>query len=251
MVSSADAVVSGITRQRDLDTATRRERMFFTGMAVALALTVFVGFAPTFYLHSALASSNMLTPSLMVHGVAFSAWIVLLVLQTSLVAVRRVTLHRILGYAGAALGATMVVVGGYVAIDRARQGLFVPPDGVSLHAWLIVPIATLVVFPVLLGAAVYLRRQAAAHKRLMLIATFELVTAAVGRWPVISAWGVVGAFGVTDLFVVAIAVYDYTTRRRIHPATLWGGLFFVASQPLRLIIGGTSAWAAFTSWLIG
>ena len=29
-------------------------------------------------------------------------------------------------------------------------------------------------------------------------------------------------FGLTDLFVVAIAVHDVLTRRRLHPATLWG-----------------------------
>ena len=31
-------------------------------------------------------------------------------------------------------------------------------------------------------------------------------------------------------------VYDLATRRKVHPATIWGGLVIVASQPLRLMI---------------
>jgi hypothetical protein len=44
-------------------------------------------------------------------------------------------------------------------------------------------------------------------------------------------------------------VYDLVTRKKIHPATIWGGLLIVASQPLRLMISGTPAWMAFASWL--
>jgi hypothetical protein len=51
------------------------------------------------------------------------------------------------------------------------------------------------------------------------------------------------------LFLVAIAVYDFRTRGRLHPATLWGGLFLVASQPLRLLIGVSAPWSAFAAWL--
>ena len=253
-----DSAVEALRRHADVlspnmsgESSRRRERTFFSGIAIAVALTVFVGFAPTFYLHSAAGGRNVLTPSLMVHGVAFSAWIVLLVAQTSLVAARRVELHRALGFAGAIFGIVMLAAGAYVAIDRARSGLFVPAGNGSIHAFLTIPMATLVVFPVLLGAAVYLRRRAAAHKRLMLIATFEMMTAAVARWPVISAYGLPAAFGVTDLFVVAIAIYDFATFKRLHPATLWGGLFLIASQPLRVVIGGTSTWLAFANWLIG
>jgi hypothetical protein len=35
----------------------------------------------------------------------------------------------------------------------------------------------------------------------------------------------------------------------VHPATLWGGLFFIISQPLRLVIGGTPVWLTFAEWL--
>jgi len=50
--------------------------------------------------------------------------------------------------------------------------------------------------------------------------------------------------------LLAMLVHDRATRGRFHPATLWGGLFLVASQPLRLMIGGTDTWLAFARWLI-
>jgi len=46
-------------------------------------------------------------------------------------------------------------------------------------------------------------------------------------------------------------VYDLGTRRRVHPATVWGGLVLVASQPLRLMISETAAWSAFAAWATG
>jgi hypothetical protein len=44
-------------------------------------------------------------------------------------------------------------------------------------------------------------------------------------------------------------VHDLVTRKKVHPATIWGVLLIVVSQPVRLMIVGTPAWMAFASWL--
>jgi hypothetical protein len=227
----------------------RSERLFFGGMAVALLIAVFVGFAPTYFLRAPF-DGPALTPSLQVHGFLFSTWMILLGVQTSLIAAGKTAVHRKLGVAGAVLGVLMMIAGAYVAISRAQTGLMAAPPGMSLAMVLTLPLATVVVFPVLLGTALALRRRTDFHKRLVLIATLELVTAAIGRWPVVGPLGPVAFFGVTDLFLVALALYDWRARGRIHPATLWGGLFLIASQPLRLLIGATGIWEAFTAWLV-
>jgi hypothetical protein len=46
-------------------------------------------------------------------------------------------------------------------------------------------------------------------------------------------------FGLTDLFVLACVLYDLITLKRIHRTTALVGLFIVASQPPRLLLGGT------------
>jgi hypothetical protein len=223
----------------------QRERLFFSGMVLALMVTVFWGFAPSFYLHGVLDSPNVLTPSLVVHGTVFSAWMVLLFVQTSLVAARRTDLHRRLGVAGAGLGVLMVVVGAYVTITRA--GL----PGAAPLAFLAIPLTTVVVFPALFGTALYFRRRTDIHKRLVLIATIELVAAAVARLPGVAPLGPYGVFGGADLLVRAIVVCDLVALQRVHPATLWGGAVLIASQAGRVMIGDTAAWQAFAAWLIG
>jgi uncharacterized membrane protein YozB (DUF420 family) len=240
-------VESGAARPRGA--AARREHRFFNGVAIALALTCFAGFAPSYYLKAHFGTPE-LTLLLHAHGLAFTLWIVLLVTQASLVSVGRVRAHRRLGFAGAVLAVLMMVLGATVAISRAAEGVLGGPAGVPPLVFLAIPFATLVVFPVLVGAALKLRKRADSHKRLMLLGTVEIVTAAVARLPLIGG-NPPAFFGVTDLFVAALVAYDVVTRGRVHPATLWGGLFLVASQPLRLAVSGTPAWMAFARWVTG
>jgi len=228
---------------------TRRERLFFGGMTIAMLIAVLVGFGPTYYFSTISGTTFELTRPLHLHGAAFTTWMLLLVVQTTLVAAGRTDIHRKLGVAGAVLGAVMMVLGAYVALTRFHAGLMTPPPGIPAGVLLAVALATIVVFPVLFGSALLLRRRSDYHKRLVLIATCELVIAAVARWPRVASLGPPGFFAITDLFLVALVVYDFKSRGKIHPATLWGGLFFLAAQPLRLVIGFSATWAAFAAWV--
>jgi hypothetical protein len=217
-------------------------------MAVLLAATVIAGFSRTYYFNDLATAPFALTPLLHWHGAIYSAWMLLLVTQTTLIAQGQVSWHRRLGVAGCGVAAAMIVFGIAVAVTRTASGVTLD-RGVPPLVFLAVPLVGMLVFAILFGAAVRLRRQAAAHKRLMLLATLEIVTAAVARLPVVETWGPIGFFGVIDLFVIAMVVYDLATLKRVHPATIWGGLFFVVSQPLRLVIGGSAPWISFATWL--
>jgi hypothetical protein len=250
-VGTTHATASGALTQTgsspDLLTA-QRDRRFFTGLALVLLLTVVAGFSRTYYFNDLAASPFALTPALHWHGAAFTAWMLLLVVQTMLIASGRTSLHRALGMAGALLAATMVGLGIYIAVSRTADGTMLD-RGVSPLLFLAVPVVGMVVFACLVAAALRYRRQPGIHKRLMMLATLELVTAGISRVPVVDSWGPPGFFGVTDLFILAIVAYDLLTLHRVHKATVWGGLFLVASQPARLVLGGTSLWLAFAAWL--
>ena len=227
----------------------RHEHRFFLSMAVVIAAIVFAGFAPTFYLR-AFYHTDPLQSVFRVHGLVFSSWVVLFVVQTALVSARRTDIHRRLGVLGAALALLMLVVGYMAALTAARRGFSTPglPPPLVFFA---VPFFDLLVFATLVGFALYLRRTPAAHKRLMLLATVAVLTAAIARLPYVLPLGPPAFFGLTDLLVFAAMAYDRWTRGRVHPALLWGGLFLIVSQPLRLFIGGTDAWLAFATWLTG
>jgi uncharacterized membrane protein YozB (DUF420 family) len=241
------AVYSEVVNQRLQ--SKRRERVFYVGMAVALVLTVFSGFSRTFYLRPYF-DARPLIPLLILHGVVFTAWLALLVTQTTLIATKRIRTHMRLGIAGMVLAVLMVLIGSITAIIRAKI-IVVPPGAGSPLSFLTIPLGDMLVFAILVGSAFYFRRRPETHKRLMLLATIGILPAAVARLPFafILQYGPLAFFGLSDLFIVPCLIYDLITRGRPHRATVLGGALIVLSQPLRLIIGGTNAWIAFATWL--
>ena len=226
----------------------RRERLFFTGMAVAITLTVFAGFSRTYFLKSYFGAPPLI-PLLHLHGLVFTSWIVLFLVQNLLVATNRTRIHRRLGILGAVIAALMVIVGVATALIRTRQS-FVQSGDTAALSFLTIPLGDLLLFSILVGAGLYFRRRADVHKRLLLLATISILAAAVARLPLeILKAGPPAFFGLTDIFIVGLLVYDLVTLRRIHRVTAWGGLAIIASQPLRLMIGSTHAWIAFANWL--
>ena len=93
----------------------RTDRIFFGTMSIVILAIVFVGFMRTFYLASYFGRPA-LSPLRAVHGTAFTSWVVLFAVQTTLIAAGRRDLHRKLGYAGAVLAAIMVPLGLVLAI---------------------------------------------------------------------------------------------------------------------------------------
>jgi hypothetical protein len=225
------------------------ERMFYTGMAIAILAVVFAGFSRTWFLRPYFPQPQALIPILVLHGLIFSSWIALFVTQTSLIAAWRTRTHMRLGMAGMVLAGAMVIVGTVTALIRAKGPSPIP--GVNPLSFLTIPLVDMIVFPVLVGAAFYFRKQVDMHKRLILLATIAILPAAVARLPFqfVATGGPPVFFGLADLFIVPCLIFDFVTRGRPHRATLLGALLIVASQPLRLMIGGTSAWLAIASWL--
>jgi hypothetical protein len=225
------------------------QRVFFSGMAFAMVLTALVGFAPTYFFRG-LTDQPALAPLLHVHGALYTAWILLLVVQTNLVAAGRVRLHMALGKAGAALIIAMLASGYAVAVGTAAQWVSMPGQLVpgSLQ-FLIIPLGGLVVFATLVGFGLHLRRRPEFHRRLMLLATIELLNAAVDRLPGVYSAGLAPFYVGTDLFLLAIVLYDLLVLRRVHAATLWGGGFLVATQFARVTLADTAGWLAIAAWL--
>lgn len=230
-------------------TSRRREHMFYTTMAVAIALTVVAGFARTYYLRPWFVESP-LRPLLHLHGLVFTSWIVLFVAQTSLIATGRTWVHRRLGIAGAVIAGLMVLLGTATAIVGAGHGA--APTGVPPLVFLAIPLADMVVFGTLVGTGFRLRRRPDVHKRLMLLATISILAAPIARLTLLfMKASPLAFFGLADLFLVACVVYDLAALGRVHRATILGGLFILASQPLRLMISGTDAWMSFARWVTG
>jgi FtsH-binding integral membrane protein len=225
----------------------RYDHFFFSSTAWLMLATVFVGFAPTYYLAGVFHAP---LPSMIihVHGAAFTCWMLLLVTQTSLVAAGRTDIHRRLGIGGFVLACLMVILGVMAATDSLVREA--GPPGRDAKVFYIVPMTAVFAFGVLIIFAYRNRKDSPAHKRLIFVATTSLMVAAVARWP----WALVHrrvpmATLVSYIFLVMLVGYDLWSMRRIHRATLWAGGFLVIAYSLRLPIGQSAAWHTFAGWV--
>ena len=171
--------VASMTVDATAAAAVSHRSRFFLVMAIVLFLPVAVGFGPTFFLRPWSGAKDYLggpfPVHLVIHGSVLSAWYLLFIVQTTLVAAHRVDLHRRLGVIGVGL-AVAVVVASVVTIVRSvpRATILGLPAEVSLGI-VLGDTAALVGFVAYVAGGVYLRRNAAAHKRLMLLAATVIV----------------------------------------------------------------------------
>ena len=224
----------------------RYDHWFFTGMSLVMLATVFAGFAPSYFL-AGMMRAHLASPILHVHGAAFSAWVVLLIVQSVLVASHRIKIHQWLGFGVFALGAFMVVLGTLAATDSMVRHL--TEDRIGSEEFYIVSLSEMMVFGVLLVLAYRARRRPAEHKRLIYIATTTLMGAAIFRLPM--HWVHARLHVVCLLmycFLAILAAYDYWSTRKVNRATLWASLFLIVVEETRMPLATTPAWHAFAEW---
>jgi hypothetical protein len=90
--------------------AETKRRLFFVIMASAVIIVVFAGFAPTFYLRSSFSQDRPMSLLLHVHGIVFSAWVTVFLLQSILIARGSRRLHQRLGWGAVGIAAMMVLL---------------------------------------------------------------------------------------------------------------------------------------------
>ncbi len=202
------------------------EKYFYLAMSLLIATVVIYGFSHT--IDRRLIHANPRPPTLLwVHVALFSSWVAFYILQSTLVRIRKVKLHRTLGWVGAALGSSMVVVGFWVAVVMARF------DTSQLHrpnrdAFLLVPLADILAFAISFGLAIVWRKNPERHRRLMLIGTCVLTGAAFGRMPLMHS--PLHFYGGIDGLILLGASRDLLVSRRIHTIYLIAIPLLVAAQ---------------------
>jgi hypothetical protein len=230
-------------------THTATHQRFYFYALVCAATILFTGFARSYFL-KALFGTPPLYPLLHVHGIVMTSWFLLFGIQTLFVEKRRIDLHRRLGVFGAILASMMFVFGAIVVTINAREGRV--PENAPIPVILILSYINLLVFGLLVGTAIYLRRRSEFHKRLMLLATLNLLSPAVNRIPLdfIQGGGLLTVLGIPDLFVLICVVYDTARHRRLHPAFGWGTLLSLVWPAVGIALGGSSYGSSFATWVL-
>jgi len=228
-----------------------RLRFFFVVMACAVIVTVFAGFAPTFYLRGSFTQTRPMSVLLHVHGIVFSAWVSLFLVQTLLIARGARRLHQRFGWVGAGIAAAMISLVAAAVIEELRRanGFPPPPLALALSAF------DIIVFAMLVGTALYFRKRPDWHKRFMLSATIVLLGAPMFR-AVVHSLGrgdmakvsIVSTL-LVDAFFLPCFAYDLLTRRRIHPAYLVALALIVLDQVAQATVVSWTPWVNFSQAL--
>lgn len=221
----------------------RQRDRFFLVAAVVMLLVVFAGFAPTFYLREAYGAPD-LPWWLVVHGVGQTAWYVALAAQATLVAARRVSWHRWLGWATAAIAILTIVTTPLVILRSVPRGLAIGLTDIELSFVVLVNALRLPFFAAMLGLAVWRRRERDTHARALLLASISNVTPAFTRFG--KQFGA-GPLSVATLLVVvasvAMVLHDRRTIGRVHPVTRGGviALMLILVIPIGVVLSGGAA----------
>ncbi|HKP69124.1 MAG TPA: hypothetical protein VJV05_07565 [Pyrinomonadaceae bacterium] len=235
------------------DTASRRafERRFFLATAILFAITAFIGFAPTYYLKGLFDTPPVSRMIIHLHAILMSAWVILFIVQVYFIRSTRIKRHQQLGYLSIALAVGIFVTGLFTAVAAAKYGSTSSPPGVNMLEFLVVPFFDVIVFAVLFAGAVYYRRNAPNHKRLMLLTVLNFVPPAIARFPfgLTATYGPLWFFGVPDVLALIFVAVDTWRNRKLNVVFLAGTIFMIASHWLRLPFSTTETWLSFASWI--
>jgi hypothetical protein len=208
-------------------------------MSLVMAGLVVWGFSRT--VNANLFHANPPRPLLLwMHGTAFSTWVIFFIAQSGLVRMRKVSVHRFLGWFGAALATTMVVLGCTVAVVMTRFDMSVLHQK-GVDSFLSIPFYDMLIFGACMALAIYWRKKPEYHRRLVFIASCTLMDAAVGRFDFIFDHNLF--YPVIDLLIVLGIIRDRIVDGAVNKVYLYALPPMIVLQSLSVY-----AWRANPAW---
>ena len=236
---------------------------FWMILSALMVITALVGFWPTYYgpliagtLEAQCADPRLAykqcfsRPIVHFHGIVFMGWIALFTAQAFLASKGHIALHRKVGKVGIAYGILVVIVGFITTFNELANGI-AEGQTEAAQSGLIAPFTNVVVFAIFFGAAITYRRQTEIHKRFMLLSTVMLLIAAVLRMPVnprLNLYLMPLFFSIWFAPVLLAMIYDYVTRRVIHPVYVIG-LVSLTILSFRYLVSNTDLWMSIAKQL--
>jgi hypothetical protein len=225
-----------------------RHPAFFPAMSLLLIVFVFLGFAPTYYLRP--AAAGPIPGYLHVHGAAMTAWFLLLLVQTVLIATGRRGVHRQLGVAGAIVALVIVALNPLV-VAWSVPHLLAGNNSTQLTALIVVSdLLAIGIFLVFVGLAIRWRRYPETHSRMLLLASLAVSGPALGRFSLtLTGTPLLGIICLMSLPLLVV-VHDRVMMKRVHRASVWGAAAIVGSLVVSIAISNSTAGGAIVRWLL-
>jgi hypothetical protein len=238
------ALAAGIEKEANATTQFKvfLGRYFYLCMSLVLATLVIWGFSHT--VNANLFRASPPRPLLLwLHGAAFSMWVVFFIAQSALVRARKVSVHRFLGWFGAGLAAVMVVLGLIIAVVMTRFDTEVLQQK-NVEAFLSIPLADMIIFGSCIALAIYWRKKPEYHRRLVFIASCQLMDAAIGRFDFMFNHSLF--YLALDGLIVLGVVRDWVVDKRVQKVYLYALPSLIVVQALAIY-----AWRINPKWWQG
>jgi hypothetical protein len=222
---------------------------FYLCMSLVLAAVVILGFSRT--VDANLFHGNPPRPLLLwIHGAAFSTWVAFFIAQSALVRARRVSVHRLLGWFGTGLAAVMVILGFTIAAVMARFDTFVLRQQ-DVASFMSVPFADMILFGSCIALAIYWRKNPEYHRRLVFIATCQLMDAPFGRFDFMFNHSLF--YPGLDCLIALGMVRDWVVDKRVHKVYLYALPSLIVVQSLAVYLWKINPkwWQAITQAIMG
>lgn len=230
------------------------DRLAFVFTASLFLLTAIVGFAPR---SAGILAGALPNPPVSVHIHAFlmSAWLLLLVGQTALIAARNKYLHIQLGLATVAVVPAMLLAMVAATLQTFNLMHQAGMGGMAANL-LLLQIRGLVLFPLFFyWAWRTARSDKGTHKRMMLLATFIVMDAAVGRMDWLPGndlmQGISMTFVYHFLLLAPALAYDLLRLGRIHKAWQAGLALYLPFVLVTCLLWNNPVWQALAPRLLG
>jgi NADH:ubiquinone oxidoreductase subunit 6 (subunit J) len=240
-----------IEAQADRPARAKSRHRFYSLFAIAIALFVIAGFSRTYYLRF-LSDLPPLQTLVHLHGAVFTAWLFVFIAQTRFIAARRVDLHMKLGLAALALAAAIVIIGLATIAGRASVPR-IHPSGLNPAQFTAIGTVSIALFTAFVALGVAFRKNAAAHKRFMVLAMIATLTPPASR--ILTMLGLREYFTtlvpvMPAMFVAWCLLYDWRQNRRVHAVFAVGGAATIIAWPLRLWIGRSEWYQPIGEWFV-
>jgi hypothetical protein len=214
---------------------------------IAVAL---VGFWANYY--GRILPGTVDTPPLIqVHAAIFLGWLLLLTLQATLAARGRMAQHMRVGRWVMGYGVLVFTIG-VVATFFVTGWELEAGDDRRARMKLFVGLTDMLTFAPFLAAAWFFRDRPEVHKRLIIVATCVLIIAPVHRMH----WFLGMPPPVVPVLLIWLApiytgmIYDFVTRRIVHPVYLIGICAILFLKFWRIPIAASEPWQAFSDWVL-
>ena len=227
-----------------------RKPSFFFIIAIVGLFAVLIGFGKTFIVP--VAEGRFSAPVVIhIHGAFAFSWILLFLIQTSLIHFRKYRIHQLLGILGffISVGVMITIVSAEMNVVKRELDRGV---GEPAYSTLIGSITSALIFFSLVLTGILKRNNSESHKRFMLLATIVVLWPAWFRFrhyfPSVPRPDIWFAIVLADSLILFSWVWDRIKNGRIHPVLKYSGSFIILEHTFEVLAFDTAAWRYIAKW---